>query len=360
MLTARRQQRPAARDAKQSLRMVAYREQKKKEMAELKDNIRKLERIRSFLHTTTLARPSRSGSLLLPWHEVAKALADLRHLSESQNQALRSQLKHHEALVSEMYNWAASFHIKNCPDPKRTSWRHVTLLQDPALRKLGKEWITEHMYHNTDTIFRQHGFPPLHSSKHLLQDFNFTFDNDEGYHFTTRHMTRLPGSVNSFLDHYKSTLLQFQSCILDYDPSMTTTVEDGATIQYTLVTPRHEYVNLLCATYRTMNRVVFVGRQIEDDEAYGACKTTRQRTRMFWCDLHTLEDGSNVGRGLWIQTQSFTKEGGVVPLERDAAEYDIDLTTCPPHLWEATFPSMFVDAVLQNARSVADRRHLLT
>ncbi|RHY26295.1 hypothetical protein DYB32_007760 [Aphanomyces invadans] len=98
MLTARRQHRPAARDAKQSLRMVAYREQKKKEMAELKDNIRKLERIRSFLHTTTLARPSRSGSLLLPWHEVAKALADLRHLSESQNQALRSQLKHHEAL----------------------------------------------------------------------------------------------------------------------------------------------------------------------------------------------------------------------------------------------------------------------
>ncbi|ETV64484.1 hypothetical protein H257_18638, partial [Aphanomyces astaci] len=124
----------------------------------------------------TLAR----SLLLLLWHEVARSLADLRMLSESQNQALKAQLVEHEALVREMYHWTATYHIKPSLDHNRTSWRHASLLNDPATRKLGKEWITEHMFHNTDAIFHQYGFPPRESFEHLLHDFNFTFD-DNGY-----------------------------------------------------------------------------------------------------------------------------------------------------------------------------------
>ncbi|RHZ10512.1 hypothetical protein DYB26_012544 [Aphanomyces astaci] len=72
---------------------------------------------------------------------------------------------------------------------------------------------------------------------------------------------------------------------------------------------------------------------------------------MHRCDLYTMADGMNVGRGLWLQSQSFTKHHGVVPLDEDAAEYDIDLTSCPHHLTEARFPTLFIEAVLQNAQT---------
>ncbi|ETV63586.1 hypothetical protein H257_19486, partial [Aphanomyces astaci] len=153
------------RDDKQSRRMMSYREQKKKEMSGLEGTIRQLEHIPSVLHKSVPTRLARSLLLLL-WHEVARSLADLRMLSESQNQALKAQLVEHEALPSLDHN--------------RTSWRHASLLNDPATRKLGKEWITEHMFHNTDAIFHQYGFPPRESFEHLLHDFNFTFD-DNGY-----------------------------------------------------------------------------------------------------------------------------------------------------------------------------------
>ncbi|ETV64481.1 hypothetical protein H257_18635, partial [Aphanomyces astaci] len=87
-------------------------------------------------------------------------------LSESQNQALKAQLVEHEALVREMYHWTATHHIKSTSS-------------------------------------------------------NFTFD-DNGYCVTARHMTRLSESVDSFLGHYQSTLLPFQTCILDYDVASTT------------------------------------------------------------------------------------------------------------------------------------------
>ncbi|RHZ09041.1 hypothetical protein DYB26_002756 [Aphanomyces astaci] len=266
MTSSSSQARP--RDDKQSRRMMAYREQKKKEMSGLEGTIRQLEHIRFVLHKSVPTRLARS-LLLLPWHEVARSLADLRMLSESQNQALKAQLVEHEALVREMYHWTTTYHIKPFLDHNRASWRHASLLNDPATRKLGKEWITEHMFHNTDAIFHQYGFPPRDSFEHLLHDFNFTFD-DNGYCVTARHMTRLSESVDSFLGHYQSTLLPFQTCILDYDVTSTT---------------------------------------------------------------------------------SFTKHHGVVPLDEDAAEYDIDLTSCPHHLTEARFPTLFIEAVLQNAQT---------
>ncbi len=60
--------------------------------------------------------------------------------------------------------------------------------------------------------------------KHFVRDFNFSFDNmdSEGYSFTTRHMTRLAVSAEAFLTHFQSTLLQYQCCILNYDPASTT------------------------------------------------------------------------------------------------------------------------------------------
>ncbi|RQM12664.1 hypothetical protein B5M09_012987 [Aphanomyces astaci] len=157
--------------------MIAYREQK--EMSGLEGTIRQLEHIRSVLHKSIPTRLARS-LLLLAWHEVARSLADLRMLSESQNQALKAQLVEHEALVREMYHWTDTYHIKPSLDHNRTLWRHASLLNDPATRKLGKEWITEHMFHNTDAIFHQYGFPPRDSFEYLLHDFNFTFD-DNGY-----------------------------------------------------------------------------------------------------------------------------------------------------------------------------------
>ncbi|KAH9098374.1 hypothetical protein Ae201684P_017589 [Aphanomyces euteiches] len=340
------------RDDKQSQRMAQYREQKKQEFLVLEQSISKLERIRTEL--LQRAPKPKQKSLLLPWKEVAKALRDLRSLGESQNKDLRSQLQRHQKLVEEMVHWVSlHYSIEKPPSSGRRTWRHVSLLADLTSRKLGKEWITQQMFHNTDRVFQEYGFPSIDATAHLLQDFHFLFSEDQGYRFITRHFTIMNKPMDAFVEHYRNTLLPFQCCILGYDSDTTPMLvndTEGNIQQLALVTPRGEHVNLLTGDFRTPDRIVFLGRQIQDDELHRH-ENRRQRDRMFWCDLHRMPDGTCRGRGLWIQSQAFRLDG-VVPLEEDGFDYDIDYSNCPDHLKEVRLPNLFVDAVKRNWASM--------
>ena len=68
-----------------------------------------------------------------------------------------------------------------------------------------------------------------------------------------------------------------------------------------------------------------------------------------------MPDGTCRGRGLWIQSQAFRPDG-VVSLEEDGIDYDIDYSNCPDHLKEVRLPNLFVDAVKRNWASIYSKQ----
>ncbi|CAK4728641.1 unnamed protein product [Aphanomyces euteiches] len=153
--------------------------------------------------------------------------------------------------------------------------------------------------------------------------------------------------MDAFVEHYRNTLLPFQCCILGYDSDTTPMLvndTEGNIQQLALVTPRGEHVNLLTGDFRTPDRIVFLGRQIQDDELHRH-ENRRQRDRMFWYEI------KDELRGVDDAGQAFRLDG-VVSLEEDGFDYDIDYSNCPDHLKEVRLPNLFVDAVKRNWASM--------
>ncbi|KAF0698447.1 Aste57867_10932 [Aphanomyces stellatus] len=341
-----RQRREGVKNTKQSRRMIQYRQMKKEELLTLDATIEHLAVLKKQLREKSQRRGPKD--LLLPWREVARALKDLRRLGDCEHEELQRKLAASQSLMHEMYQWVAAQYavIQDAPDARRPTWRSTSLPRGEASRRLGKEWILNQLYHNTDALFQQYGFPALDSPERLYMDFHFNFSDTQGYSYVTRHFLQIHESMEGFLARYRRTLLTDQCAIRDLFPAthpMLIEEEDDQTHQLALITPRGEYVNLLCGTFRSENRVTFLGRQIQDDER--CCSNHRQRNRIFIAELHQMPNGTVMGRGLWIQTQGFTPDGSPLSLDDDAIEFDVDLRGCPDHLKQARYPRLFEDAI---------------
>ncbi|KAF0700850.1 Aste57867_8649 [Aphanomyces stellatus] len=147
-------------------KLVLYRREKKQQKAALKLAIVELERLQDTL--TQAANAKKRG--MLPWEVVAKALMDVR-----------------------------------------------------------KEWITKQMYHNTDRMFIEYGFPSMASTE---------------------------------------CLLSLQCLVPTYAPLTPMVLEqvDSPTRQHAFFTPRGEFINVVVREFRTADRCVLVMQQIQQDE----------------------------------------------------------------------------------------------
>ncbi|ETV78660.1 hypothetical protein, variant 2 [Aphanomyces astaci] len=90
----------------------------------------------------------------LSWHAIAAMFRHETRLTLAENADLVKTLRSHCSLLTRMQLWVA--HNDKVPSTPPTSirWEKVMLSDDPAIRKLTKEWATQQMYHNTAAAFQ--------------------------------------------------------------------------------------------------------------------------------------------------------------------------------------------------------------
>ncbi|KAF0700849.1 Aste57867_8648 [Aphanomyces stellatus] len=349
----------------------AYRQDEKNERLALLEQITELEKVLGPLALSAGDDKKKDEANMLPWKDIAHALHDDARDVSSQQVALKTQVKDVQMLVWEMRQWVAantalrvrqssillclSRGMQRTLDNQVPTWRNVTLLANPTSRRLGKEWITQQLYHNTDVIFQRYGFPAIDSGETIADWDNQSIVVD-GCDFTVyRRQVETGDSLADAIAHIDDTLLSVQSTLpttartSEVDDILTvgthaagcgqSKVEiEGSTTLFALVTSRREYVNLLCGEFRSDRRCVFVLQQILDDE------TSRhpdypQRNRMFWHDIQELPTGRTVTRSVAMHSLCYTTQGGIA-VDEDAKVIQVNISGCPyMNARQPNFPS---------------------
>ncbi|KAF0700844.1 Aste57867_8643 [Aphanomyces stellatus] len=334
----------------QAQRMVKYRKERKVKIRQMQQTLTMLEYTKEqiILRMEAMGRqlPSHKNpaTSALSWKEIAKALQDDTRDSEHRRRDLQAQLERHTRLLRDMQLWVES----NTPletsilDPATPTWRNVTLLANPDSRRLGKEWILQHMFHHTDRIFYDHGLPPLDSPEEIPLEFNVQFTDAATFTAVFRSQWSHEASLDYAIGHFYMSLLPVQAYIVHYTPALplVLTEIDARTRQFALATPRGEFINILCGEFRTAERCVFVVQQIQDDEAIPTSLAHRQRRRMLWHDIHQLPGGIIKRRIVSLHSQAVDAHGRS-DLREDALDYAISLDGCPDQLHESRFVQSF-------------------
>ncbi|ETV91228.1 hypothetical protein H310_14093 [Aphanomyces invadans] len=313
--------------------MRFYREEVRDEMASLKAQVAVLQQ-----EYTIRTRASRSGALpskrhlLLPWKDVSLALRDDLNACENERDVLRERVVALAHLLRTTTRWVSinltSMHA-NTP-----TWRNVTLDGTPASRDLGKAWITQQMYHNTDRMFGQYAYPPLSSTQEFYDIDVEATEMCFQYHHRRQYVVDVP--MDFVLKAYKSHLCSV--LMLDwygYQANTTLKETSGNTTLHQLRADDNEWMNLVTGEFHDDDdRCVFVIQQIQDDAT--APTTQRQRNRMIWLDMRPVDGGKTQIRVLYRFAQYFDSNG-YVSLDDEARSWGCDLDGVPEDKKEITF-----------------------
>ncbi|KAG9399537.1 hypothetical protein AC1031_011933 [Aphanomyces cochlioides] len=169
--------------------MQQYRGKQRKAKDMLRSQVESLEgHVAMMMEQTKQQNEEESTALLLPWKEVATAVNELQQESVAERRRLTNQIREYKQVIEEMKTWvAASSSFVSQPNSCRDNWRNFSLLAHPTSRRLGKQWIIQHMYHNLDQAFQHYGLPAANTAPPLLDEvlhyksmeIHFT---DEGRH----------------------------------------------------------------------------------------------------------------------------------------------------------------------------------
>ncbi|KAG9400792.1 hypothetical protein AC1031_010231 [Aphanomyces cochlioides] len=316
-------------------KMMEYRLEKKAELSRLHETIASLESMKRNM----MAKAPRT----LLWEDVATALAEDRRLAQCQQRNLRKQLVKQGQLAKEMYAWVVANKSLNT---NTLTWRHVSLASNPTTRGLGKEWITKQMYHNTERFMLENGLPPFESDYWFdcPRSAHFQFDDDDGhYTLVATHYGKRRGEMKKYIDAMHSILL-FELGVVEYTQIMYQAHEN--TYQY--VSSNEEHVNLLVGIFLAADQCVAVVQHIHDDEMNPSTRRYRNRSAWVVTDQVKGDSSSFTYRIVACATQSMTPKGEFAPpLEVDAADFKVDLSSCPHHLKAQRFPNLYKSARYQ-------------
>ncbi|OQR85095.1 hypothetical protein ACHHYP_12286 [Achlya hypogyna] len=109
-----------------------------------------------------LAQARTQGSMstpLLAWRDIAMGLVTATASARLTNELLREANEATYSLASTMASWVA-IHSRNLiTTVMPPGFTPTVLLADPAARKLGLDWYTQHLYHNTERMLQLCAFP---------------------------------------------------------------------------------------------------------------------------------------------------------------------------------------------------------
>ncbi|OQS03977.1 hypothetical protein THRCLA_03744 [Thraustotheca clavata] len=87
----------------------------------------------------------------LPWKAIAGSLAQARVESRLTLEVLKCKAEKMHRVARVMTSWIEEM-TKIPMQHNVFNWTEITLLAEPETRKLGLDWFTQHLYHNTDRI----------------------------------------------------------------------------------------------------------------------------------------------------------------------------------------------------------------
>ncbi|RHY32969.1 hypothetical protein DYB32_002069 [Aphanomyces invadans] len=110
----------------------------------------------------SIPAPSRIRVPTLSWQDVAEALADSVDDVQTDYASLVRERDARQELLRQMLSFVEIHHHvgRSALSGTDRNWTNVTLLTHAASRRLGMEWITGHLYHNTERMLARFAFPP--------------------------------------------------------------------------------------------------------------------------------------------------------------------------------------------------------
>ncbi|RHY93497.1 hypothetical protein DYB35_007492 [Aphanomyces astaci] len=131
----------------------------------------------------------------LSWHSVATVFKREAHRVLKDRQSLVTQTQAYQSLMHAMQR----FVTMNIPPPmsRVNAWHSATLVADPSARNLGKEWLTQQMYHNIHEPFAL--LPAVRNEDEFVQDdFQASDEHDDSFTWMQRVQFTWPGTMQMF------------------------------------------------------------------------------------------------------------------------------------------------------------------
>ncbi|KAF0700836.1 Aste57867_8635 [Aphanomyces stellatus] len=312
-----------------------YHQEAKKDRLHLAQKVQDLELELSELRRRTRCADREDTSL--PWRDVAAALREAQDISTAQCHRLKQRVQVYEAVLVEMRQWVQACAALQGPAFNDDTLVWQGLMANPHSRKLGKAWLLQHMYHNTDRVFCEHGFPSMLSGDEMPGYPTFSF-GEMGYTSVYRGQVDVDIPFEDAVEAMCSTVLTYRCYIPQYDATLPKLLDyaDGHTHHYVFVTPIQEYVNLVVGAFRSANRTVLCIQQIQDDELFMRPRGALHRNRRIWCEARRLPNGRTKFRVISFHSQSM-RDNEATKLDEDAKWYGLNLDDCPDELKETRF-----------------------
>ncbi|KAF0770846.1 hypothetical protein DYB37_012815 [Aphanomyces astaci] len=131
----------------------------------------------------------------LSWRSIATVFKREAHRVLTDRQSLVTQTQEYRTLMQAMQR----FVVMNIPlrMSRSNAWYCATLAAEPSARTLGKEWLTQQLYHNMHEPFAS--FPAVSYDNEFFHiDVQSWDDDDPPFMYMERMQYSLPGTVHMF------------------------------------------------------------------------------------------------------------------------------------------------------------------
>ncbi|RQM29202.1 hypothetical protein B5M09_005071 [Aphanomyces astaci] len=244
----------------------------------------------------------------LSWHSIAIVFKSEAHRVLKDHQSLITQTQEYQSLTQAMQR----FVMMNISPPmsRSNAWQNATLAADPSARNLGKEWLTQQMYHNIHEPFAL--LPAVSYDDEFFDiDVQMTDDGDPFMRMERVQFT-WPGTVQMFRRLIESNM----RAVVEETTANTRLVHT--------TTPNGMFMNTLQGRFVEADRFVMVIREVEVDEVYMCDPQHKQRHLM--TEVRQISPSHVLLRIVSLASHLFRANGGFVSVDEYAATRGIDLT----------------------------------
>ncbi|OQR96487.1 hypothetical protein THRCLA_07268 [Thraustotheca clavata] len=211
----------------------------------------------------------------LSWRDIALALLEAENESKATLEDLQIQHREMQQTMNSALALASTLTCRsNVPSPNRPfAFLNATLAADATARRLGMDWLSQHLYHNTDLMLNYAMFPAVGNDTYTL-----VRDCSDGLYDV---LSRIQINYNRSLEDTFSALkprlwsilrgetLPFYSEFLD--PEITASI-DPDMLYRRMVNSPGESVYFVAREFRSTDRIVLVLGNFANDELHAPNK----------------------------------------------------------------------------------------
>ncbi|OQS00247.1 hypothetical protein THRCLA_06102 [Thraustotheca clavata] len=258
----------------------------------------------------------KNRSLLLPWSQVEYALRNDLIECQTANKHLIQNIADMQLLNHLMIKWLRTLFPIVENSSEYPAWYRIGLCQDDASKIAICDWVTQHMYHNTDHVLMLSGF----RSENHFPSQGFLFDTSKGYieyNFYDRRIHH--ESFDIVLEAFRELFLTNNSF---------STGNDSTILSKEYIYSRGHDISE-CLVHREFikdNRVVFVQHSIQDDAKFPNEQIHRHKAN--WIVLELIAPNVVMETKVFQKSQSWTSVYGYFTPEEEAAR----IVGCEYHL----------------------------